>query len=138
MRRVRYVSELIEEPPLNLTSLIDVVFIILITFIVIAPLLDLDEVALAPGKESTDEIRSVSQTSPIILHVRSDDTVLLNNRPTSLDLLLPQLETLRAAHPEAIPQLFHDRNARFGTYQSIKQSIEEAGFAQLDVILQPA
>lgn len=48
MRKIcRKKSSALEEPAVNLTPLIDVVFVILIGFIIIAPLLEIDRIDLA-------------------------------------------------------------------------------------------
>ncbi|MEI8125918.1 MAG: biopolymer transporter ExbD, partial [Parachlamydiaceae bacterium] len=55
-----------ENPEVNLTPLIDVVFVILIAFIVLAPLLELDRVELADASTSLQEKEvSVQEASPI-------------------------------------------------------------------------
>jgi biopolymer transport protein ExbD len=136
MRSFRFIFDLTEEPALNLTSLIDVVFIILITFIVIAPLLDVDRVALAPGGKN-DTAGLLGESSAVMLQVRRDDSIFLNGKLTSSADLRVQLEALHRAQPFAKPQLFHDREARFGTYQAVRQAVEEAGFDELDVMLEP-
>ena len=50
-----------EEPEVNLTPLIDIVFVILIVFIVIAPLLQIEQVQLADAS-STNEAATVSRS----------------------------------------------------------------------------
>ena len=128
-----------EEPVINLTPLIDVVFVILIMFIIVAPLIEMDQIELADnGHNPLDTITEVQQASPIAIHVRADNTLLLNNYPIALADLPHKLEQAKAQYPKAIPQLFHDRKAHFGTYQSVKNAAEEAGFSQLDIILKPA
>jgi biopolymer transport protein ExbD len=42
----------------------------------------------------------------------------------------------RAGHVR-IPQLFQDKRACFGTYQQVKNAVENAGFNELEVILKP-
>lgn len=129
----------IEEPTVNLTPLIDVVFVILIAFIVIAPLLELDRVELADAAmDVQDKSISVQETSPIAIHVRQDNTITLNGRPIDSGHLSEALKELRKQFPKAKPQLFHDKKAHFGTYQSIKNAAEQAGFQQMDVILKPS
>ncbi len=41
------------------------------------------------------------------------------------------------ANPESRPQIFHDKNAKFGTYQTVKNALEAAGFSEMDLILKP-
>ena len=52
-----------EEPLINLTPLIDVVFVVLIMFIVIAPMLEVERVELASAGESALEIKESSSLS---------------------------------------------------------------------------
>lgn len=132
MRRRR--QHALEEAPINLTPLIDVVFVILIMFIVVAPLLEMDRVELAGGSPLT---QSVQPEHNLVIHVFSDDTMSFNRQPVSLEKLEKLLVHARVKYPTGHPQLFHDREATFGTYQSVKNAVEAAGFSELDVLLKP-
>lgn len=129
----------IDEPTINLTSLIDIVFVILIMFILVAPMLELDRVELAdaPKKKSQDSI-DIKEQSAITLHVRQDNSVLLNNRMIPLEDLPMALLRVKQECPSAKPQVFHDKRATFGTYQAVKNAMEAAGFEEMDIILRPA
>ena len=132
-------SRSVEEPTVNLTPLIDVVFVILIAFIVVAPLLELERVELADAAiASHDPSISVQEASPIAIHVRENNAIIVNGQPVAAGQLIPLLKKLKAQHPQARPQLFHDKKAHFGTYQLVKNAAEAAGFRQLDVILKPS
>lgn len=127
-----------EEPTVNLTPLIDVVFVILIGFIIIAPLLELDRVNLADAaKTPSFEPKSV-QEGPIAIHVLQDNSIWYKKQKMTLNQLKSELISDRKKYPKAIPQLFHDKKGYFGTYQDVKNGLEEAGFEQVDVILRPA
>jgi len=127
-----------EESAINLTPLIDVVFVVLIMFIIIAPMLELDKVQLASGPESdTKQMAVVQENSPVAIHVHADNSIWINNRIVNEKELLLILKQAKHTHPQKIPQLFHDKKAQFGTYQTVKNAVEMAGFEQLDVILQP-
>lgn len=129
----------IEEPTVNLTPLIDVVFVILIMFIVVAPLLELDRVELADAAiDPLDGSVAVQESSPISIHVHKDNSIWFNNQKVTVEQLIPLLKESKVRYPLAKPQLFHDKQAHFGTYQSIKNAAEAAGFQQMDVILKPA
>lgn len=129
----------VEEPIINLTPLIDVVFVVLIMFIVVAPLLELDEIELADnGSNSMDVNSHVQENSSITIHVRADNTILLNHQVVTLSSLTDQLIKAKLQFPKATPQLYHHKKASFGTYQSVKNSAEDAGFSRLDIILNPA
>jgi biopolymer transport protein ExbD len=127
-----------EEPAVNLTPLIDVVFVILIMFILIAPLLEMEQVELADAPSANVEgVAQVQQSSPISIHVHQNNTISFNNQKVTISQLPGLLAQAKKRHPSARPQLFHDKRGHFGTYQSIKNSVEEAGFKQLDIVLKP-
>lgn len=126
------------QPEVNLTPLIDVVFVILIMFMIVAPLLELDQVELAQGPERPQQnISSLQEGGRIQIHVRKDNSILLNGQPVEKQELSRFLIRQYAEHPEERPQLYQDRQARFGTYQEVKNAVESAGFSQLDVVLRP-
>lgn len=127
-----------EEPAVNLTPLIDVVFVILIMFILVAPLLELDRVRLADApKQGGVQAVSVQENSPIVIHVHRDNQVTLNHEPVALGQLQERLGEAKRMYPQAHPQLFHDQQGHFGVYQTVKNAAEAAGFEQMDVVLKP-
>ena len=140
-RRLNKVTARVDtaEPTVNLTPLIDVVFVILIMFIVVAPLLELDRVDLADAAtDLRDTAITVQETSPISIHVRKDNTIQFNQKFVTASELKVQLKQAKKRYPNVRPQLFHDKRAHFGTYQAVKNAAEEAGFKQLDIILKPS
>lgn len=129
----------IDEPTINLTPLIDVVFVILIMFILIAPLLELDRVELADAPAANfHENHSVQESSPLTIHVHQDNSIWFNNKSVTPSELTALLKEAKLRYPKLTPQIFHDKRAHFGTYQSVKNAVEAAGFAQMEIILKPA
>ncbi len=125
------------DPSINLTPLIDVVFVILVMFIIIAPLLELDEVQLAKGSE-LDSTAFQSESSLIRIHVKSDDTIFINNESVPVERLKKRLTEAKDKLPGQRPQVFHDKRATFGIYQTLKNTLEEVGYTDMDIILQPS
>jgi biopolymer transport protein ExbD len=138
-RRSRRGKETIDEPAMNLTPLIDVVFVILIIFIVIAPILNVDKVDLA-GTWSNPKEQNISlkDNGPITIHVHADNKIYLNNNQVRVDQLAEKLKLEKMKHPGMKPQVYHDKKAHFGTYQSIKNAAEIAGFDEMEIVLRPA
>ena len=137
-RKFRYLPEesSLDEPLINLTPLIDVVFVVLITFMLIAPVLDIDSIDLAlsgPQKNSVP-----FETGPLSLSVHADNSIWFQGKKISLSQLEIRMKEEKKRTPKAIPQLIHDSSAHFGTYQSVKNALEGAGFEQMDVILKPS
>lgn len=126
-----------EEPLINLTPLIDVVFVVLISFMIIAPVLDIDRVQLALGLPSKTKNSQLQSSPPLTIVVHADNSIWVEHRKISLQNLKKWLEIEKKKHPNAIPKLVHDSRAQFGTYQSVKNTVESCGFEEMDVILQP-
>lgn len=125
-----------EQPSVNLTPLIDVVFVILIMFILIAPLLEVDLVELA-GSSSEATAVAAAESSPIAVHVFKDNRITFNNQQVDAPRLTALLREAKRRYPKVRPQIFHDKKASFGTYQSVKNAVEAAGFEQMDIVLKP-
>ncbi|MBS0615156.1 MAG: biopolymer transporter ExbD [Verrucomicrobia bacterium] len=127
-----------EEATINLTPLIDVVFVVLIIFIIIAPMLELDRVELANAAPSDQrQVAATPENAGITIHVHQDNTIWLKGRQVTIEELTAGLKNLKRTSGSQIPQLFHDKRAYFGTYQSVKNAVESAGFDELDIILKP-
>ena len=141
MRRngFKSISEPPTEPMVNITPLIDVVFVLLISFIVIAPLIELDRIELASGRGLSTHIPvHFEDASPIQIHVKRDNSVSLNGKVVALEMLPQLLREAKLRNPEARPQLFHDKKAFFGTYQYVKNILEVSGYKELDIVLLPS
>jgi biopolymer transport protein ExbD len=136
-RSIRAKLELPQEPTINLTPLIDVVFVILISFVVIAPLLELDRIKLAKGASFHSPVHC-QDASPIQIHVFHDNKVTFNGQTIAIEDMGQKLQEAKKLYPRARPQLFHDKKAYFGTYQQVKNSLEACGFDELDIVLAPS
>lgn len=124
------------EPSVNLTPLIDVVFVILIVFLITAPLLELEQVDIAQGSKDSSN-KSAQTNSPIAVYVRQDNTVWFESKQREEKELIELLKEARKRYPNTSAQLIQDRRSQFGTYQSVKGTFEAAGFTELEVVLRP-
>jgi|CXWL01.1.fsa_nt_gi biopolymer transport protein ExbD len=128
----------IEDSSINLTPLIDVVFVVLIIFILIAPMLEIDRVELSQSaKLSERQSASAPDTKMVSIHVHQDNSIWINGKRAPLEDLASILTLARKQGSLKTVQLYHDKSAHFGTYQLVKNAVEEAGFEELDVILKP-
>lgn len=122
-----------EENLVNLTPLIDVVFVVLILFILIAPMMEADRVQLSFF--SSELTHPVSENPIATIYVHEDNSIWLNQQQICEERLFNCLKELHQKKGNIPLQLFHDKRARFGIYQSVKNAAELAGFEQLDVIV---
>ncbi len=123
-----------EEPNINLMPLIDVVFVVLVMFIVIAPMMNVDRIDLAEGMST---VKQNQIDSTIVVQVGADNSYHLNQRSVSLKELSRLLVEAKKAYPEAIPQVMPDKNASFQAYENVRTASKKAGFECIDVNLNP-
>ena len=111
-----------EETELNMTPMLDVVFILLIFFIVTAVFVK------EPG---IDPIRPDVAGSPvkpvIIVAVSNESEVYVNKRVVDIRDLRPILEELRAENPKGEAIIQGDEKAKFSTVYEIQEILNEIG-----------
>ena len=139
-KRLHHLSEenLSEEPLVNLTPLIDVVFVVLISFILIAPILSIDSVLLAPSRQELQKALPPTTNHSLAISIHADNGIWFQNKPITLQELEKALLSEKNKHPSDIPQLLPDARAHFQTYQQVKNTLEACGFTQVDIILKPS
>ena len=125
-----------EEDLVNLTPLIDVIFVVLLMFILIAPIISLQNVELAEGnKESLEKL--ISPKDKLQIYVNGDNTIWVKDQEINLVQLERLLGLAKQQHPNMRLQLFQDKQSQFGVYQKVKSLAQQAGFDTMDVILKP-
>ncbi len=134
-RRVLFRENSDEAELINLTPLLDVLFLILVFFILIAPLLDFDRLQLAASSDNIQELSALNDSSQIKIYVQKDNSLWLGTHSISFSDLKIALSQYYLGNPHEIPQLYQDKDASFGTYQKIKNLVESIGFEELDVVL---
>lgn len=123
-----------EEPVVNLTPLIDVVFVVLVMFIIIAPMVNIDRIELAEGAPSIQQSK-IDQT--LVIHIRADNSIWFNQKQVTLKELNSLLTNAKKKHQTAIPQIMPDKKASFQAYEHVRTAAKNAGFDFVDVNLSP-
>jgi biopolymer transport protein ExbD len=70
-----------------------------------------------------------------VIAVKADDTITVNRQHVELEDLPGYLMRVYDQFPSEKPLLVHDKHARFGTYQLVKNAAQDAGFGELDLVL---
>jgi biopolymer transport protein ExbD len=124
-----------EEPIVNLTPLIDVLFVVLIAFMLVAPLLNSERVDLA---EAGPKAEKRGGEEKLTITVKQDNSIWLGGKRVESGELKRVLtaEHLKRPHLKG-PKLLQDQRASFGTYQTVKNCAEAAGFEELELVVKP-
>ncbi len=137
MSRWKEMQEEMEEPIVNLTPLIDVVFVVLISFMLIAPVLEIESVDLATAGTEKRKEMNPSDAYPLAIIVKADNTLWIQGQKCTIRELEEKLLLQKKLHPNQHPRVIHDQHASFGTYQTVKNTLEKCGFDQMDLLLKP-
>lgn len=130
-------AEEADEPLINLTPLIDVVFVILICFVLIAPMLDIESIRLASaGPLSSKENAALKKD--LTIAIKADQSLWLKGERVSFSQLEARLTSTKQGQPQLIPKLLPDKEAHFESYQRVKNLLETLGFEEMDIIVQPS
>lgn len=129
--------ESLEEPNINITPLIDVVFVVLIMFILIAPLLDKETIDLAASSGKTEKIATNDIETPCKILIRKDNTLSMGNQVIDLKTLEKRIGDIKHKNPKVQLLILPDKGCSFGTFQQVKNAAERAGFDELQIVLEP-
>jgi biopolymer transport protein ExbD len=116
----------------NLTPLLDVLFVVLVMFIIITPLIQTDNIALSKVEKNSTSAESKEFEGLKIL-VDQNNVIKVNGNQLSYDEL--KRLALKLSHQKKL-QLYCDKNASFGNFQKIKMMMQEAGFNELQVVVE--
>lgn len=130
-------EDISDEPLVNLTPLIDVVFVVLISFMLIAPILEIDSIALAPSGPGSKKETITVQNSPLAISIRADNSIWFQGQKMTIKSLEKHLLLEKQRRPNETPQMIPDAHAHFETYCQVKNVLEACGFEQMDIILRP-
>jgi len=117
---------------INVTPLVDVMLVLLVVFIVTAPLLTN---AIPINLPKTDSVAPVEQKDPLVVSIDDQGKVFINKDEVEAGLLEFNLQAAKAKDPEVRVQLQADNGVNYGEVARAMASIERAGITKLSVIM---
>jgi len=116
---------------INITPLVDVMLVLLVTFIVTAPLLNN---AVHVNLPKTATTAPPPQVKAVTVSVDVHGKVFLDKRELPLALLEPELRARVAANKDLPLSLQADEGVPYGTVAKAMAAIERAGVTKLSVL----
>jgi biopolymer transport protein ExbD len=122
---------------INMLPMIDVMLVLLIMFMVAAPLLTH---AVKVNLPTASSAVMPADTKPIAVSIEADGTVHVNQQVYGLEQLSPALQTLAQGAEASKPavQLYADKAVPYGTVAQVMTKISAAGLSQLRFASSPA
>ena len=120
---------------INVTPLVDVMLVLLVIFMVTAPIIQQGVSVDLP------KIRAAglsSQEDPLVVGLTKDGTIYLNDNPIALADLRGKLVAIGQASPDRALLLRADRSVPYGDVVGVIAAIKDAGINRLGMVTEPA
>jgi biopolymer transport protein TolR len=116
---------------INVTPFVDVMLVLLIVFMVTAPLLT---VSIPIELPRTDAKQSAAETEPLSITVKADGTLYLQETAVTVDELLPRLRAIsREGYDRAI-YIRGDANVNYGLMADVLARVSSGGFTKIQLV----
>ena len=115
-------------PEINVTPLVDVVLVLLIIFMVIAPALEHGERVELPGIMQPDKTQK-GKLDPVTVTVGRSGAVYVEKAPTTIEALPAQLADIHAREPDRRVVLKGDGMLDYQKVRDVFAVVQNAGFS---------
>jgi biopolymer transport protein TolR len=119
---------------INVTPLVDVMLVLLIIFMVTAPMM-MEGVDVNLPQTKTKSIKT--QEDPLILSVTKNGDVFLENHTVKLEDLGQKIETVFKYRKEKEVLLRADKDIPYGFVVKVMAEVKRAGIAKLGMVTEP-
>ena len=119
---------------INVTPLVDVMLVLLVIFMVTAPILQQGVNINLP------KVRAAALTGEeqqLVVAVNRNGQVYLNDTPTSIAELGPKLQAILKLRPDRQVYLRADQNVRYGEVMQVIATVKGAGVERLGMVTEP-
>jgi len=118
---------------INVTPLVDVMLVLLIIFMVTAPMMQRSVDIRVPKVESGTDARE----QRLIVSIDRRNRLYINDRLVHLDLLRERLRDAIASRRESFVFLRADREVAYGRLMAVMDQIKKAGAEQVGLVTEP-
>ncbi|MEA1650404.1 protein TolR [Nitrospirillum sp. BR 11164] len=118
---------------INVTPMVDVMLVLLIIFMVTAPLLT---VGVPVDLPKTNAKAIPGQDEPLVVSIRDNGDVYLNETKTDLIDLVPRLEAISQNNADARIFVRGDKSLAYGRIVEVMGAISSAGYKKVSLIAQ--
>jgi biopolymer transport protein ExbD/biopolymer transport protein TolR len=118
---------------INVTPLVDVMLVLLVVFIVTAPLLNK---AIHVNLPKTAVTKEPDPGKPVTISVNAEGNVYIDKQAVTIAALEPELRSRQDANPDLVYHLSSDESVKYGSVAKVMAAIERSGITKLAVITQ--
>ena len=116
---------------INVTPFVDVMLVLLIVFMVTAPLLT---VGVPVDLPKTRAAQLTDEVEPLVITVRADGTIYLQETAITREQLVPKLVAVSGANPDLRIFVRGDKAIAYGTVMEVMGQVSSAGFSRVALL----
>ncbi len=124
-----------QEAEVDLTPMLDVVFILLIFFIVTAVFTKEQAIGLEPPPPPPPENQPQQETPTIIIYVNDEGLIRVNGRVADIGSVRPNIERLKAENPDSAVIIQAHPQAKSGLIVNIRDQAYSAQATPVNIVL---
>ena len=118
---------------INITPLVDVVLVLLVIFMISAPVLQSGIEVAVPKTRTVKEITE----QRLVVTIDRDQNVFLGDQPVNVHELARKLRHPGADDAKRVIYLRADERVPFGAFASVMDAVKQAGITNISIVTQP-
>ncbi len=119
---------------INITPLVDVVLVLLVIFMLTAPVL---QSGIQVNVPKTKTVREITEQRTVVT-INKDNEVFLNDKPVNLNDLPNILRSQNTDTTKQVIYLRADEKVAFGAFASVMDAVKQSGITNVSIVTQPA
>jgi biopolymer transport protein TolR len=116
---------------INVTPMVDVMLVLLVVFMVTAPLLT---VGVPVDLPQTNAQQLNEPKEPLVITINAEGKIYLQNAEIASDQLVPRLQAITNNNPNANIYVRGDRSVSYGQVLEVMGLISAAGFTKVSLV----
>ena len=118
---------------INITPLVDVVLVLLVIFMITAPVLQSGIEVNVPKTRTVKEITE----QRLVVTIDRDQQVFLGDKPVNVHDLGQRLRQSSGASRKQVIYLRADERVPFGAFASVMDAVKQAGITNISIVTRP-
>jgi biopolymer transport protein TolR len=117
---------------INITPLVDVVLVLLLIFMLTAPVLQSGILVAVPRTRSVEQLSEVHE----VITIDKDENIFLQDKPINIHDI-PAALGPTAPDSKRVVYVRADKSVPFGAFASVMDELKQAGVTNISIVTQP-